>query len=126
MRAHDSTRHLPLLVLGRITEHPRLIKGLELGVNDYLLKPLDANELRARVRTQVRRRRLQRRMPAKPEASLAMGLTDGPTGLYHRHSFSSHFYGLFKRSDDSRVGHVRVGKSSSRSWPYPSKNKNTK
>src|SRR3546814_8940690 len=90
MRSHDATRHLPLLVLGRITEQPRLIKGLELGVNDYLLKPLDANELRARVRTQVRRRRFQLRMQATHEASLAMALTDGLTGLYNRHYFSSH------------------------------------
>src|SRR3546814_16722985 len=94
-------RHLPLLVLGRITEQPRLIKGLELGVNDYLLKPLDATELRARVRTQVRRRRFQLRMPATHEASLAMALTDGLTGLYNRHYFSSHFDGLFKQASET-------------------------
>src|SRR3546814_14847054 len=91
MRAHDSTRHLPLLVLGRIPEQPRLIKGLELGVNDYLLKQLDANELRARVRTQVRRRRFQLRMQATHESILSIDLTDGLTGHYTRHYFSSPF-----------------------------------
>jgi len=98
MRSHDATRHLPLLVLGRVTEQARLLKGLELGVNDYLMKPLDGNELRARVRTQVRRRRFQLRMQATHEASLAMALTDGLTGLYNRHYFNSHFDGLFKHA----------------------------
>lgn len=98
MRSHDATRHLPLLILGRVSEQPRLLKGLELGVNDYLLKPLDGNELRARVRTQVRRRRFQLRMQATHEASLAMALTDGLTGLYNRHYFNSHFDGLFRHA----------------------------
>src|SRR5690606_21706986 len=87
-----------LLILGRLTDKARLLKGLELGVNDYLMKPLDGNELRARVRTQVRRRRFQLRMQATHEASLAMALTDGLTGLYNRHYFNSHFDGLFKHA----------------------------
>lgn len=101
MRSSDATRHLPLLILGRQTDQDRLIKGLELGVNDYLLKPLEANELRARVRTQVRRRRFQLRMQATHEASLAMALTDSLTGLYNRHYFNSHFDGLFKHAREA-------------------------
>ena len=30
----------------KTSEMPRLIKGLDLGVNDYLVKPLDQNELK--------------------------------------------------------------------------------
>src|SRR5437016_12391470 len=35
----------------------RLLRGLEIGVNDYLLRPVDKNELMARARTQIRKRR---------------------------------------------------------------------
>lgn len=79
---------------------PRLLKALELGVNDYLVKPVDPNELLARVRTQVRRRRFQLRLLANREASLTMALTDGLTGLFNRHYFTSHFAGLFRHAQE--------------------------
>ena len=100
IRSQERTRHLPLLIMGRQSDTPRLIKGLELGINDYLLKPIDATELLARVRTQIRRRRFQQRLHANHEASLAMALTDGLTGLFNRHYFTSHFDGLFKHAQD--------------------------
>src|SRR5690606_12014833 len=96
----ERTRHLPMLIMGRQSDMPRLIKGLELGINDYLVKPIDPNELLARVRTQIRRRRFQQRLLANHEASLAMALTDGLTGLFNRHYFSSHFEGLFRHAQE--------------------------
>jgi two-component system cell cycle response regulator len=90
VRAHEETRHVPLLLLGTKSDSRRLIKGLELGVNDYIEKPLDANELRARVRTQVRRKRFHNRMLQTHEASLALALTDGLTGLYNRNYMDEH------------------------------------
>src|SRR3546814_20320891 len=56
-RSHDETRHVPILLLLDEEDLPRLPKGLEIGVTDYLIKPIDRNELRARTRTQLRRRR---------------------------------------------------------------------
>src|SRR3546814_20760590 len=51
-----------LLLIVDEFEMPRLVKGLDIGVSDYLMKPIDANELLARVRIQVRRRRYQDRL----------------------------------------------------------------
>src|SRR3546814_15234006 len=53
-RSHDETRHVPILLLLDEEDLPRLPKGLEIGVTDYLIKPIDRNELRARTRTQIR------------------------------------------------------------------------
>ena len=52
----------------------RVAKGLELGANDYLLKPIDRNELLARVRTQVRRKRYHEKLRHNYEQSLSMAL----------------------------------------------------
>ncbi|WP_201155308.1 response regulator, partial [Rhodobaculum claviforme] len=49
-RSQEETRHLPLLLLLEDMDLPRLAKGLDLGVTDYLVKPLDRGELLARVR----------------------------------------------------------------------------
>jgi two-component system cell cycle response regulator len=76
---------------------PRLIKGLDIGASDYLMKPIDPNELLARVRIQIRRRRYQDRLRANFERSLSLALTDALTGLYNRRYALRHLDGLMRR-----------------------------
>jgi two-component system cell cycle response regulator len=101
LRSHEATRGLPILLQGQEEDMERLVKGLDLGVNDYVLKPLDPNELLARSRTQIRRRRFQQRMRAGYEASLEMALTDGLTDLYNRRYLETHLQGQMRRATDS-------------------------
>ena len=42
---------VPILLVVDEFDTPRLIKGLDIGASDYLVKPIDRNELIARVRT---------------------------------------------------------------------------
>jgi len=53
----SGTGKCPSLAIGRSENNARLLRGLEIGVNDYLLRPVDKNELLARARTQIRKRR---------------------------------------------------------------------
>ena len=89
-RAHEATRHIPILMVGEEDQTEKLAKALDLGVNDYLMKPIDRNEMLARVRTQIRRRRYQERMRETYEQSLALALTDSLTGLYNRRYLLTH------------------------------------
>src|SRR5262249_11921005 len=76
MRSQAEPRQVPILLVADEFDTPRLIKGLDIGASDYLVKPIDRNELIARVRTQVRRRRYQDRLRANYERSLSLALTD--------------------------------------------------
>src|SRR6478672_5786043 len=76
LRANESGRDLPILLMADDGELPRLAKGLDLGANDYLIRPVDRNELLARVRTQIRRKRLQDRLHENYSRSLSLALTD--------------------------------------------------
>ena len=101
LRSADETRQVPILLIVDEFEMPRLVKGLDLGVSDYLMKPIDANELLARVRIQVRRRRYQDRLRTNYERSLSMALTDVLTGVYNRRYALRHMEGLMKRVADT-------------------------
>jgi two-component system cell cycle response regulator len=57
LRSLERTRHTPLLLIAEPEDRNRLLRGLDLGVNDYLMRPVDRNELVARVRTQIKRKR---------------------------------------------------------------------
>jgi two-component system cell cycle response regulator len=98
LRSKQQTRRLPvLLVLGQ-DELGGLVKGFDLGVNDYLFRPIDGNELKARVRTQIRRKRYQDGLLDSYERSLALALTDGLTGLYNRRYFEAHLESTVARA----------------------------
>jgi two-component system cell cycle response regulator len=96
-RANESTRQLPILLVADDSELPRLAKGLDLGANDYLVRPVDRNELLARVRTQIRHKRLAERLRANYRRSLSLALTDELTGLYNRRYVFAHLNELLER-----------------------------
>ncbi len=95
VRSLDRTRHLPILILAEPDEDVRLLRGLDMGVNDYLVRPIEKNELLARVRTQIKRKRYSDRLRSRLEESVELAITDSLTGLYNRRYMESHLRTLF-------------------------------
>lgn len=90
LRSLDRTRLIPILVIADPDDTPRLMRGLELGVNDYLVRPVDRNEMLARVRTQIRRKRFADRLRDTVQMTMEMAVTDGLTGLHNRRYLERH------------------------------------
>ncbi|MFN3348982.1 PleD family two-component system response regulator [Pseudorhodoplanes sp.] len=90
LRSLERTRNLPILALCEPDDTARLMRGLEIGVNDYLLRPIDGNELQARVRTQIRRKRYTERLRDNVQMSIEAAITDALTGLHNRRYMESH------------------------------------
>ncbi len=90
LRSLDRTRNVPILAIADADNNTRLVRGLEIGVNDYLTRPIDKNELMARVRTQVRKKRYTERLRDNVQQSIEMAITDALTGLYNRRYMESH------------------------------------
>ena len=83
-RSLDRTRHLPIIVLVEPGDEARLLRALDMGINDYLMRPLDRSELLARVRTQVKRKRYSDHLRNRLEESIEAAMIDPLTGLYNR------------------------------------------
>lgn len=98
VRSSESTRHLPILAVVDPADRPRLVKALDLGVTDLLTKPVDAEELAARARTQVRRKRYTDFLREKLDYSLEMAVTDALTGLHNRRYMAGQLQGFVSRS----------------------------
>jgi two-component system cell cycle response regulator len=103
LRAADATREVPMLLVAEPEERDRLLRGFELGANDWLVLPLDANELRARARNQIRRKFYQDRLRDDLGQALEMALTDPLTGLYNQRYLLRHLRGLLDASPDREV-----------------------
>ncbi|MBV8778118.1 MAG: diguanylate cyclase, partial [Alphaproteobacteria bacterium] len=76
--------------------------------NDYLIRPVDRNEMLARVRTQVRRKRLQDRLHENYRRSLSLALTDELTGLYNRRYVVAHIEELVARFNNDGAPETSV------------------
>ncbi|MRR30774.1 response regulator, partial [bacterium] len=59
LKKTPSTQHIPAIVLTAWNSTADKLRGFELGASDYLTKPFDGNELRARIRAALRSKLLQ-------------------------------------------------------------------
>ena len=84
MRSLERTRHISVLMLAEADDNGRILRGLDLGVHDYIVRPIDRNELQARVRTQIRRKRYADRLRNNVHASFELAIVDALTGLHNR------------------------------------------
>lgn len=94
LRSNVSTRHVPILVLVEESEPAQITKALELGVNDYIMQPINFSEARARALTQSSYRRYHDELRGALEKSVDMAFTDGLTGLYNRRYVTRHLASL--------------------------------
>ena len=91
LRSNEATRHCPVLIMLDDGDTERLAKALDLGVNDYLVRPVNKDELTARTRTQIRRKQVEDNLRRQYEKSLTAAVTDSLTGLYNRRYLETHF-----------------------------------
>jgi two-component system, cell cycle response regulator len=98
LRSLDRTRNVPVLAISEGDSNARLVRGLEIGINDYLMRPIDKNELLARVRTQIRKKRYTERLRDNVQMSIEMAITDPLTGLYNRRYMESHLGSLLEQA----------------------------
>jgi two-component system cell cycle response regulator len=98
VRSLDRTRNLPILAITEPDNNARMLRGLEIGVNDFLIRPIDKNELLARARSQVRKRRYTERLRDNVQASIEMAITDALTSLFNRRYMESHLGTLIEQA----------------------------
>src|SRR6201997_3646045 len=97
-RSLERTRHVPILAIADAENNARLLRGLEIGVNDYLPRPVDKNELLARARTQIQKSRYADDLRDNVQNSIEMAITDPLTGLHNRRYMESHLATLVEQA----------------------------
>lgn len=104
LRSLDRTRTVAIILIADPDDKGRVLRGLDLGAHDFLVRPVDRNELVARVRTQIRRRRFAERLRDGVQVSMEAAVTDGLTGLHNRRYLDLHLTTLFNNAQKRRAG----------------------
>lgn len=98
LRSMEATRALPIILIVDSEKDPSVLRGLEIGITDFIVAPIEAKELQARVRTQMRRKRYHDALRNSLTQTLEMALVDPLTGLHNRRYLENHLETLFARS----------------------------
>lgn len=101
LKAQQATRELPVLLVADPEQRGLVLRGFEIGASDYVLRPTDGNELRARVRNQIRRRRYEERLRTDLDRSLELAVSDPLTGLRNRRFVQHHLEAALRAGDAS-------------------------
>jgi two-component system cell cycle response regulator len=98
LKAMDQTKDIQIVALTSLNDMESKVKGIELGADDYLVKPINMHELRVRIKALVKKKAYLDRLHANYEMAVHSAITDKLTGLYN-HAYFEHFLGLeVKRS----------------------------
>ncbi|HME23230.1 MAG TPA: PleD family two-component system response regulator [Acetobacteraceae bacterium] len=108
LRAADATHEIPMLLIAEPEERDSILRGFDLGANDWLVLPLDENELRARARNQIRRKVYQDRLRADLGMALEMALIDPLTGLYNQRYLMRHLRGLLENGQNGELAVLMI------------------
>lgn len=108
LRARLDTRQSAIILVVNDGKMETAAKGLELGASDYIHEPFDVNEMVARLRSQMRRKKYSDRLRSNVRDSLRMAVIDPLTGLYNRRYATQHMNRIIERSEDSGLPYAVV------------------
>jgi two-component system cell cycle response regulator len=108
LRANVASRDIPLLLIAEVDHRDLVLRGFDLGVNDWISRPFNPNEFRVRARNQIRRKLYQDRLRSALDGALKMALTDPLTGLYNRRYFIRHMEGVLGTKQATNIALLMI------------------
>jgi two-component system cell cycle response regulator len=103
IKENEETLPIQILILTCQEDLNSKIQSIELGADDYLVKPINENELRARIRSLIKRKTYLDRLRAETDETLRAATMDGLTGTYN-HFYFKHFL-EFEMKRSKRLRH---------------------
>lgn len=103
VRSRPETRQSATILVVEDDDFATVAHALDLGANDYLMRPVDTHELVARVATQLRRKAFADKLRENVHTGMRMAVTDGLTGLYNRRYADQHLARLLGQARSART-----------------------
>ncbi|WP_342241491.1 PleD family two-component system response regulator [Inquilinus sp. OTU3971] len=108
LRANVVSREIPLLLIAELDHRDLVLRGFDLGVNDWVSRPFNPNEFKVRARNQIRRKLYQDRLRSALDGALKMALIDPLTGLYNRRHFMRHLEGVLTEEQEASIALLMI------------------
>jgi two-component system, cell cycle response regulator len=98
IKGMENRKKVPVLIMVDESNKETMLKGLQVGIDDYIIEPMDVNEMMARTRTLLKRKKIQDSLKAGIEDSINASVIDTLTKLYNRRYLEQHLGTIFTES----------------------------
>jgi two-component system cell cycle response regulator len=93
LKETEQTRNIQIIAVTSLLDLDSKVRGIELGADDYLVKPINMHELRTRVKALIKKKAYLDSLCCRYEVAVYAAITDKLTGLYN-HGYFEHFFDL--------------------------------
>ncbi|HVY17886.1 MAG TPA: PleD family two-component system response regulator [Rhodopila sp.] len=108
-RSEARHQQLPILAMSSPSiDRNRLVKAFELGVSDWIVIPLDQNELLIRCRNLLKKKLYQEKLQEHVDQAIQLVARDALTGLYNRRYLDKHLKTLLSNSNSSELSLLMI------------------
>jgi diguanylate cyclase (GGDEF)-like protein len=90
LKESEETKNIQIVAVTSLRDMENKVKGLELGIDDYLVKPINMHELRARINALINKKAYLDNLQRGYEKAVRSAITDKLTGLYN-YAYFHHF-----------------------------------
>jgi len=87
LKGHHQTKDLQIILITCLSDLDNKVRGVELGADDYLIKPVNSRELKARVKVLIKKKRYLDQRRNDCERAVNSAICDGLTGLNNQTYF---------------------------------------
>ncbi len=103
IKGNSDIQHIPVVLMARLADLDSKLKGIELGADDYLIRPVNQLELAARVSSLLRKKKLHDSLFSGLRAAVYASITDSLTGLYNHGYFKEYLRTEFERCQQAKL-----------------------
>lgn len=90
LKKKEQTRNIQIVAITSLRDLESKIRGIELGADDYLVKPINRHELGVRVKALIKKKAYLDSLHEGYESAVHSAITDKLTGLYNQ-AYFKHF-----------------------------------
>ncbi|NDB83399.1 MAG: PleD family two-component system response regulator [Alphaproteobacteria bacterium] len=98
LRVKEELRYTSFVLMTEDHDIEVVSKGVDLGVSDYFAYPVDENELLARMKTQLKRKKYQDSLRDGLDKTMSLSIKDSLSGLYNRRYFDIHIERIIEKA----------------------------
>jgi len=99
LKGLHQTRDTQIVLITCLSDLDNRVRGVELGADDYLIKPVDSRELKARIKVLVKKKRYLDELRNNCERAINSAICDGLTGLHNQAYFKKFLDLEIKRAE---------------------------
>jgi len=103
LKEMEGTQNIQIVAITSLSDLDSKLKSIELGVDDYLVKPVNRHILRTRVKSLIKKKALLDKLCNRYEMAVHSAITDKLTGLYNRRFFDYFLDLEIKRSSRQKT-----------------------